>query len=325
MMKIFRSSALALLIASIFIISGCTCKNSWMKGALIGTYTLGAAGAISDHGERGDDDHEGLLTGMAAGAVIGGLIGALTEECDKAPVKVAEVVDVDTDGDGVVDRLDDCPGTPKGTPVDYKGCPLKDSDNDGVYDDKDKCPGTPAGVKVNVDGCPVDSDGDGVTDDRDKCPGTPAGVKVDANGCPVVLDEDKDNVPDDIDECPKTPDGATVNKAGCWVLNSVLFEINQATIKSAFYAELDKVVNILNSNPALGIEIEGHTCSLGSDANNLKLSERRAKAVMDYLISKGIDKSRLSSKGYGETKPAESNDTDEGRQANRRVQLSPVW
>lgn len=293
--KVFKSSALVLLIASIFIISGCTCKNSWMKGALIGTYTLGAAGAISDHGDRGENENKGLLTGMAAGAVIGGLIGALTENCDQPPVKVAEAVDVDSDGDGVVDRLDQCPGTPKGTPVDYKGCPMKDSDGDGVYDDKDKCPGTPAGVKV------------------------------DANGCPVVVDEDKDSVPDDVDDCPKTPEGATVNKAGCWVLNSVLFDINQATIKPAFYPELDKVVNILKSQAGLGIELEGHTCNLGSDAHNMKLSERRAKAVMDYLISKGIDKSRLSAKGYGETKPTESNDTEEGRQANRRVQISPVW
>ncbi len=323
--KVFKSSAFVLLIVSLFIFSGCTCKNTWMKGALVGTYILGGAGAISDHGERGDDDHEGLLTGMAAGAVIGGLIGALSESCDEAPAQVAQAADVDTDGDGVVDRLDECPGTPKGTPVDYKGCPIKDSDGDGVYDDKDKCPDTPKGVAVDSDGCPMDSDGDGVYDSMDKCPGTPAGVKVDANGCPVVVDEDKDSVADDVDECPKTPEGATVNKAGCWVLNSVLFDLNQATIKPAFYPELDKVVTILNSQSGLGIELEGHTCNLGSDAHNMKLSEKRAKAVMDYLVSKGIDKSRLSAKGYGETKPTQSNDTDEGRQANRRVQISPVW
>lgn len=323
--KVFRSSALVLLVASIFIISGCTCKNSWMKGALIGTYAVGAAGAISDHGDRSTNENKGLLTGMAVGAVIGGLIGYLNENCDQAPAQVAQAADTDSDGDGVVDRLDECPNTPKGVPVDYKGCPMKDSDGDGVYDDKDKCPDTPKGVTVDADGCPMDSDGDGVTDDKDKCPGTPAGVKVDETGCPIVIDEDKDTVADDKDECPKTPEGAVVNKAGCWVLNSVLFDLNQATIKPAFYSELDNVVNILNSQTALGIVLEGHTCNLGSDAHNMKLSEKRASAVMDYLISKGIDKSRLSAKGYGETKPTETNDTDEGRQANRRVQLSPVW
>jgi OOP family OmpA-OmpF porin len=258
---------------------------------------------------------------MAAGAVIGGLIGALTETCDE-PVIMAQAPDIDSDGDGVIDRLDECPDTPKGVEVDYKGCPL-DSDGDGVPDYLDKCPNTPAGVAVDSNGCPLDSDGDGVPDYLDKCPNTPAGVAVDSNGCP--LDSDGDGVPDYLDECPNTPAGATVNKVGCWVLNSVLFDLNQATIKPAFYPELDNIVNILNNQASLSIVLEGHTCNLGADAHNMMLSEKRAKAVMDYLASKGIAKSRLTSKGYGKTRPAESNDTDEGRQANRRVQISPVW
>jgi OmpA-OmpF porin, OOP family len=319
----FRSSVFVLIVASIFVISGCACnKNGWIKGALIGAAAGAAGGAIDDNNDS-DNDNDGLAIGMGAGAIIGGIIGAMTDKCEPEPAQVAQAADTDSDGDGVVDRLDQCPDTPKGTPVDYKGCPLKDSDGDGVYDDKDKCPDTPKGVAVDADGCPLDSDGDGVYDSMDKCPGTPAGVKVDANGCP--LDEDKDSVTDDKDECPKTPEGATVNKAGCWVLNNVLFDLNQATIKPAFFPELDKVVTILKNQAGLGIELEGHTCNLGSDAHNMKLSEKRAKAVMDYLISKGIDKSRLSAKGYGETKPTESNDTEEGRQANRRVQISPIW
>jgi OOP family OmpA-OmpF porin len=321
--KLFRSSVLAVIVASAMILSGCACnknfgKSNMFKGMLIGVIPGAAVGAQTSD----DDNSDEVAAGMAAGALIGGAIGMLFDNCDE-PVQVAQVADTDTDGDGVVDRLDECPGTPQGTPVDYKGCPMKDTDGDGVYDDKDKCPDTPKGVSVDSDGCPLDEDKDGVYDSMDKCPGTPVGVKVDANGCP--LDEDKDTVADNVDQCPKTPEGATVNKAGCWVLNNVLFDLNQATIKPAFYSELDKVVSILNSQAALGIELEGHTCNLGSDAHNMKLSEKRANAVMDYLISKGIDKSRLSAKGYGETKPVESNDTDEGRQANRRVQISPIW
>jgi len=89
----------------------------------------------------------------------------------------------DADGDGVPDKIDRCPDTPKGLPVDAFGCPV-DSDNDGVVDYLDKCPDTPPGVKVDTAGCPIDSDRDGVPDSRDKCPDTHIGVKVDAAGCP---------------------------------------------------------------------------------------------------------------------------------------------
>jgi outer membrane protein OmpA-like peptidoglycan-associated protein len=118
----------------------------------------------------------------------------------------------DSDGDGVIDRKDKCPNTPRGAVVDVKGCPL-DADGDGVYDGLDKCPGTPKGVKVDADGCPLDSDGDGVPDYLDKCPNTPRGVKVDATGCP--LDSDGDGVPDYLDKCPNTPKGTKVDAAGC--------------------------------------------------------------------------------------------------------------
>jgi OOP family OmpA-OmpF porin len=119
---------------------------------------------------------------------------------------------IDSDGDGVVDTLDKCPGTPSGVAVDKDGCP-RDSDGDGVPDYLDKCPGTPAGVAVDKDGCPLDSDKDGVANNLDKCPGTPAGVAVDKDGCP--LDSDKDGVPDYLDKCPGTPAGVAVDKDGC--------------------------------------------------------------------------------------------------------------
>lgn len=124
----------------------------------------------------------------------------------------------DSDGDGVLDPADACPGTPKGEAVDAKGCPLpKDGDNDGVMDDKDACPNTPAGDAVDARGCslPKDGDKDGVTDDKDACPNTPAGDKVDAKGCSLPKDSDGDGVMDDKDKCPATPKGDAVDANGC--------------------------------------------------------------------------------------------------------------
>jgi len=119
---------------------------------------------------------------------------------------------IDSDGDGVCDGLDKCPNTPRGATVDGSGCP-KDSDGDGVWDGIDQCPDTPKGCTVDARGCPIDSDGDGVCDGVDTCPNTPAGCKVDVNGCPV--DTDGDGVCDGLDKCPDTPLGTKVNSDGC--------------------------------------------------------------------------------------------------------------
>lgn len=119
---------------------------------------------------------------------------------------------VDTDGDGVQDKKDECPNTPAGCVVDAKGCPV-DSDGDAVCDGVDMCPGTPAGTKVDEKGCPMDSDGDGVNDGVDQCANTPAGCTVDATGCPV--DSDRDGVCDGLDQCANTPSGARVDEKGC--------------------------------------------------------------------------------------------------------------
>ncbi len=118
----------------------------------------------------------------------------------------------DSDGDGVPDRKDKCPGTPAGCTVDATGCQT-DSDHDGVCDGLDKCPNTPAGAKVDAQGCPVDSDGDGVYDGLDQCANTPTGCKVDARGCPT--DSDGDGVCDGVDQCANTPPGCQVDAKGC--------------------------------------------------------------------------------------------------------------
>jgi OmpA-OmpF porin, OOP family len=119
---------------------------------------------------------------------------------------------IDSDGDGVCDGLDQCPKTPRGATVDAKGCP-SDADGDGVWNGIDQCPDTPKGCTVDARGCPIDSDGDGVCDGLDKCPDTAQGCKVDAAGCPV--DSDGDGVCDGHDKCPDTPLGIKVDSDGC--------------------------------------------------------------------------------------------------------------
>jgi OOP family OmpA-OmpF porin len=143
---------------------------------------------------------------------------------------------------------------------------------------------------------PADSDGDGVLDPQDQCPGTSRGVAVDAVGCPR-----------------KVQDTVT--------LSGVNFEFNSATLTRDSYAPLDAVAEDLKKYPRLKVELQGHTDSVGSDAYNLKLSQRRADAVRDYLVSRGVSPSQLVARGYGETRPKASNDTAEGRAKNRRVDM----
>jgi outer membrane protein OmpA-like peptidoglycan-associated protein len=195
-----------------------------------------------------------------------------------------------------------------------------DSDGDGVVDELDKCPGTPRGMEVDAQGCPLDSDGDGVINEADKCPNTPPGVPVDSYGCPP--DSDGDGVPDYLDQCPSTPAGATVNEVGCWSLKAtMLFDTNSSYIKSEAHPLLDEVATILEKNPQIKVEIQGYADNTGTAEYNQWLSERRAKRVMDYLVSKGIARERLQAKGYGSTRPVASNATEEGRAQNRRVEL----
>jgi len=266
---------------------------------------------------------------------------------------------VDSDNDGVPDNYDyrydftipqyydKCPtSTPRGVKVDNWGCSL-DTDKDGVPDYLDKCPGTPAGVKADKDGCPLDSDGDGTPDYLDKCPGTPAGVKVERDGCP--LDSDGDGTPDYLDKCPDTPKGMAVDQDGCplaamvqpseavsavetqivekgRVTLNVEFDFDKAVIKKKFHDEIGNLAAVMKKYPDLKIVIEGHTDNTGELTYNGKLSQRRADAVKGYLVEKfGIEASRLSTKGYGEVRPIESNATKEGRQKNRRVEAAAEY
>ena len=166
---------------------------------------------------------------------------------------------------------------------------------------------------------PVDSDGDGVPDNLDKCPNTPPGAKVDANGC--ELDSDHDGVIDRLDRCPNTPAGDKVDAVGCSLTMNlqVNFDTGSATLKTDSYGELDRFVQFLKDVPSARGELQGHTDSVGGAALNMKLSQHRADAVKAYVISKDIDATRLTTKGFGESQPAASNKTKEGRAENRRV------
>ncbi|NUM45665.1 MAG: OmpA family protein [Anaerolineales bacterium] len=213
----------------------------------------------------------------------------------------------DTDGDGVPDRKDKCPATPKGATVDATGCP-KDSDGDGVLDGLDQCPDTPAGMKVDAKGCVVDSDGDGVDDDKDKCPDTPAGLKVDAEGCPIEVSERETELLD----------------TGLIRLSNVNFETGKADLLPESYPTLDAVGAVMLKWPQLRIEVGGHTDSRGSDALNQRLSQARADSVLAYVLRKypALPREQFTVKGYGEAKPLAPNNSDLNRAKNRRVEFS---
>jgi OOP family OmpA-OmpF porin len=201
----------------------------------------------------------------------------------------------DTDGDGIVDSLDECPLTPG--LVSFQGCP--DTDGDGIPDQLDKCPQVKGIARLL--GCPEpDRDKDGVIDSLDKCPDLPGFREND--GCPVI----EQGIRKKIELAAK----------------NVFFETDKYTLLPASFKSLDEVAAILQQNPYLKLDIAGHTDNSGTAEKNQVLSEQRAHAVLEYVIAKpGISKERLSSAGYGSTRPLTTNDTPEGRAMNRRVEF----
>ena len=223
----------------------------------------------------------------------------------------------DSDGDGVANRRDQCPDTPSGARVDPRGCPL-DSDGDGVFDGLDRCPDTPVGVKVSAEGCPLDSDGDGIPDHQDTCPTVPAPGTTD--GCPPKLVEPTPTpvvkpAPAPVVE-PAAPRRLT--------LDGVNFDNDSARLRPESIAVLDHAAATLKEWGEVKVEVAGHTDSVGAEASNLKLSQRRAEAVRAYLIGNGLAADRLTAKGYGESQPVADNRTAAGRAKNRRVELIPL-
>jgi outer membrane protein OmpA-like peptidoglycan-associated protein len=230
----------------------------------------------------------------------------------------------DTDGDGIIDGSDACPDV-FGLAA-LNGCP--DTDGDGIADKDDACPEV-AGLAA-FKGCP-DTDGDGVTDASDKCP-TVKGPKENA-GCPWP-DRDGDSVLDKDDRCPDVK--GTVANNGCPEISpekinelnayakTILFDSGKSSFQAQTLPVLQSITSILKEFPTSKFSIEGHTDSDGKDAANQTLSLDRASAVVNYLVENGIDSSRLSSTGFGESKPIDTNKTKAGKANNRRVEVNLV-
>ncbi|AKQ63739.1 OmpA domain protein [Myxococcus hansupus] len=212
----------------------------------------------------------------------------------------------DDDGDTVPNGQDRCPL--EAGPPENDGCPDTDSDGDGVVDREDACPNE-AGVAENK-GCPdTDSDGDGVVDREDACPNV-AGVAA-HRGCPEPKPEPK--------PVPQAPPPAAPSRLP--TEHHVQFPVGQSTLSDSERRNLDAVADYLKANPSVSLRIEGHTDNTGPDELNRTLSQDRADAVRQYLIQQGIESRRLTAKGFGPDQPIASNETPEGRSANRRVEF----
>lgn len=247
----------------------------------------------------------------------------------------------DRDGDSIPDQMDACPDIPGDATA--AGCP--DRDGDGIPDYLDACPDIFG--EATAQGCP-DRDGDGVADFEDLCPdefGDPSNA-----GCPLttiveiktsvvdvtdpLLDSDGDGIPDIDDKCPNEP-GPAWNR-GCPeikeadqriledAMKEVQFDINKATLRPQSFKILDQIVDLMKRYPEYYIVINGHTDNTGSAALNQKLSEQRARTCYDYLRDKGVSAQKMSYRGYGQTKPIYSNDTEVGRALNRRVEFRMI-
>lgn len=175
-----------------------------------------------------------------------------------------------------------------------------------------------------IPGAEPDTDNDGIVDSRDECPNTPVGATVDSKGC--TSDADGDGVADYKDQCPDSAPGAKVNELGCaeaLVLEGVNFHTASAELTdSAKKILLPIAIAHHKHHGDVNLLITGHTDSQGTDAYNQDLSERRAASVRAFMVTHGCDAAKLSTDGYGESKPIADNDTKEGRAKNRRVEIS---
>ncbi|MBN94852.1 MAG: hypothetical protein CL928_12430 [Deltaproteobacteria bacterium] len=250
----------------------------------------------------------------------------------------------DSDGDGVYDGRDQCTGEAEDLDghKDEDGCPDPDNDGDGIVDVQDQCPMVVEDVDgwEDGDGCPdFDNDEDGIPDETDQCPNKTEDDDGfdDKDGCPDY-DNDQDGLVDGGDRCPNHPE--TINgfedTDGCpdeiperlrrftGVIPDIQFKRDSETLLSTSYPTLNRAAQVLADYSEVRMEIQGHASSEGDDDYNMELSQRRAEAVRTYMISRGVDASRLIAKGYGETVPAATNRNEAGRSANRRVEFQLI-
>jgi len=216
--------------------------------------------------------------------------------------------------------------------------PAVDYDGDGVFDRVDNCPNTPKGCAVDKYGCEYDLDGDGVCDGIDRCPNTPGGAKVDANGCsesqlsaghmppqapPAAKEIEKPAPPPS--PAPSRPVSEVERKlieSGRIRLENIYFETNSAKLLPESEATLNEVGQTLEKFGDLKIEIQGHTDSRGAAAYNLRLSQSRAESVRAYLLDHfHLNPDNYRAKGYGETRPETQERNAEELLRNRRVEL----
>ncbi len=241
------------------------------------------------------------------------------------PVPQIPTAPLDSDNDGITDDKDKCPQVPG--VAKYEGCPVPDTDKDGINDELDKCPTVPGIAKY--EGCPIpDTDKDGINDEEDRCPTVPGVARY--QGCPIP-DKDGDGVNDEDDRCPDVPGPASnqgcpeiteeVSKKVDVAAQNVLFQTASSRLLATSNRGLNEVVKIMQEDSNLKISIEGHTDNAGDEEKNQTLSESRANAVKAYLVSKGIDESRITAQGFGESQPVADNKTAAGRAKNRRVEM----
>ena len=246
----------------------------------------------------GSDDLKILFTNSKGANIYAGLGFILYK--GKKPEAVVVDTDKDTDGDGVLDRHDECPTVPG--PIENRGCPWGDTDNDGVLDKDDKCPEVPG--PVENDGCPwKDTDGDGIPDKDDRCP-TEAGLP-------------------EKQGCPKTH--ADIAGEVTSALKNILFNLGKATLRPEAMPKLDEAAKIIKSSNGGTFLVIGHTDRKGNAALNLRLSRERAAAVVKALEERGVEHSQLKSKGVGfEFAEVPVTASDAEREKDRKVEVKHV-
>lgn len=281
-----------------------------MFGLRFDARVLAPGAFMSDLVEIGSETHYGGPDWeLLAAAYIG--LGGEKPAPPPPPPPPPPPAPKDTDGDGLLDSVDKCPADAedKDNFEDEDGCPDLDNDQDGVPDTKDKCQNEPEDKDgfEDDDGCPdADNDADGITDAADKCPNEP---------------ETKNNY-QDADGCPDEIPAEVAKFTG--VIKGINFATNSAKIKKSSNKVLDKAVKVLNDYPDVKLEISGHTDNVGKAEYNLELSQKRADAVKDYFVAKGIAADRLTSVGYGMDKPLTSNKTKADKAKNRRTEFQLI-
>ena len=320
--------------------------------------TIGAGRAL--RGASGNHQYGAPDVRVFLGIVFEPNIGdrdgdGIKDDVDKCPDEPEDIDDFrdedgcpdpDNDGDGILDKDDKCPNDPedKDGHEDEDGCPEKeaqDRDADGIPDDKDKCPDQPEDKDgfEDEDGCPdPDNDKDGILDVDDLCPNEAEDKDgfEDEDGCPDP-DNDKDRILDVDDKCPNKPetyngyqdeDGCPdegrviVHKGSIQILDKIYFETAKAVIKPVSYPILNAIAATLKGNPQiLLVEIQGHADERGRADYNQELTERRANSVRRYLVDKGVQPSRLTARGYGESRPVDRRHTAAAWAKNRRSEF----